>query len=445
MKKITILLLLFIFIFSLYSCKGKNKEVTYSVTIHYDEIVETVSAKENSLVDFDPLNDTNYLFLGWYNEDYSICLNNSPIKSNMDIYAKVVKYGTTFNITFDLDDGIIDKAPPKTYNCGEEITLPSAHKEKGFEFAGWECNGEIITKITDTTYGDLLIKAKWIDLNTYHTITYVLEDDEIYENAITILREGDSLHLGYPTKEYYYFRGWYLEPTFETRIKDIDETNVTDLTLYPLFVEADRLNTYVSYLGDSITTFDGAIPADFLTYYPQGDVTSVDDCWWSLLTKKLQYTLLANDSYSGSKVTNGTMYGASVARLEYLSVNGIDPDVIFINMGTNDYSNGEPVKNFKSSYISMINHIRYMYDDVIIYVLNFPIYSYNGLDTRATEYNNTLKEIADSYNLKYVDIASLFDTRVKHSGNFYAGAHLNKAGMLKVADYIAELIKYKKI
>ena len=39
----------------------------------------------------------------------------------------------------------------------------------------------------------------------------------------------------------------------------------------------------ISFLGDSITTFDGYIPSGYLKYYPSGDVSTVDKCYWKRL------------------------------------------------------------------------------------------------------------------------------------------------------------------
>lgn len=103
---------------------------------------------------------------------------------------------------------------------------------------------------------------------------------------------------------------------------------------------------FISILGDSISTFDGYNPDGFAVYYQgercqQTGVSSVADTWWSQVINRLDGQLLANGSFSGSLVEGaGFPAGSSQKRIDALSDSGMQPDVVIVFMGINDYGWG---------------------------------------------------------------------------------------------------------
>ncbi len=95
----------------------------------------------------------------------------------------------------------------------------------------------------------------------------------------------------------------------------------------------------ISFIGDSISTFAGNVVAGNETYYPAFNVLSVDDTWWMQLIKKTGATLLTNDSWSGSWISNHGS-GSLQTRLKV-----IDPatDICLIMMGANDLQKKAPM------------------------------------------------------------------------------------------------------
>ena len=59
------------------------------------------------------------------------------------------------------------------------------------------------------------------------------------------------------------------------------------LTLMVVVTVAASAQKKVSVLGDSYSTFQGIIPANYSTFYPnnQNDVKEVEQTWWSLYIK----------------------------------------------------------------------------------------------------------------------------------------------------------------
>lgn len=146
---------------------------------------------------------------------------------------------------------------------------------------------------------------------------------------------------------------------------------------------------YLSILGDSISTLDGYNPSGYNVFYdPQNcaraNINGVGDTWWGIISEWYRCELLVNNSWSGSRVTElpnrTTLFpsGCSDERTSGLSANGIDPDVIIIYLGTNDFGYGVKIKPgkiftkptleyFDFAYKTMLQKIRKNYPKAKIY------------------------------------------------------------------------------
>ena len=146
---------------------------------------------------------------------------------------------------------------------------------------------------------------------------------------------------------------------------------------------------WISILGDSISTYEGWIPSGNSIYYPKDDVDNVNKTWWHMLLSKLEAKLCVNQSWSGRRVTDDGATEARAASLgmgklhrevgqtyknldgsEEVATTRINPDVILILLGTNDYNNGVavgeltqrcvfnyPLTSFSDSYYAMLKQI----------------------------------------------------------------------------------------
>ena len=214
------------------------------------------------------------------------------------------------------------------------------------------------------------------------------------------------------------------------------KTNV-DLKLYAKFEKAEKSNMYISFLGDSITTYIDYIPSSYPSYYPtQGcDVNSVEKTWWYQVIEQTNYKLLMNNSYSGSKVTSGDGCGQSIERINNLSFDNESPDIIIIHMGTNDLTNRIPVANFEKSYRNMVQIIRQQCDDAIILVCNLPSMKHQGFLNERLAFNEVINKIVKEENLILIDIAKLI-TEDNYANYLFAGAHPNALGMKLISDEV---------
>ena len=204
----------------------------------------------------------------------------------------------------------------------------------------------------------------------------------------------------------------------------------------------------ISFLGDSITTFKGWIPSQYRTWYDgtKGGIDTVDKTWWKQLIDTLGLELVVNASASGSFISKTDPLDAdatpacNMKRINELSKNGIIPDIIVVNIGTNDFTLGLPVGDwnggalpdpeqvsyakFKESYALMIANIMKTYKTSEIYCCTilqaathasfdkvepnvFPteITSTDGSTVTMYDYNKAIREVADILGANVIDFA----------------------------------------
>ena len=112
--------------------------------------------------------------------------------------------------------------------------------------------------------------------------------------------------------------------------------------------------------GDSYSTFAGYIPKGYACWYSNmrmgdNDVISVGQTWWRQVCDRMGYTLVANNSYSGSTVCNSGYRGEDytdrsfLTRAPLIPPEGDAPEVILILAGTNDSWAGAPIGEVKYS------------------------------------------------------------------------------------------------
>ncbi len=432
-KQLSISLLIIVCLFLLVSCKPK----TYEVSLVYQNNIEKIKVEEGSIFNYGEIPVEGYVFVGWYD-----VLGNKvadyQVNSNVTFTGKYIKEGTVYNISYELNGGSLPDEYPTEYVVGSQISLVNPYGFGDMTFLGWYNQDELITNISSTTFGNLTLVARWDDRNVYYELNYHLDGGVLEEGYSTKYVEGTIYQLPLPTKDGYLFKGWYTDSEYQNRIKKITKEDKQSYDLYAKFEERVRENMYISFLGDSITTFQGYIPDGFATYYPTAgcDVDSVEKTWWYQVVQKTGYKLLVNNSYSGTQVSGGTNYGNSYDRLKYLSKDGIDPDIVIIHMGTNDFTHGVNVTKFKSSYSAMIDKIREEYDDVEIYIINLPYNKYaTSFISPREKYNVALQEISEEKNVELIDITEGINKYNVHEYMF-AGAHPSYKGMTYMANII---------
>ena len=196
----------------------------------------------------------------------------------------------------------------------------------------------------------------------------------------------------------------------------------------------------VSILGDSYSTFQGIIPAEYSSFYPndRNDVVEVEQTWWSLYIKAKGYQLEKNDSWGGTTIC-GTGYGGMdssrnnfIARVDSLG----NPDIIFVFGGTNDawarsplgeyqYSDWtkEDCKKLRPALACLLDMLQKRYPQAEIYSL---------LNSELQEpVNESFREICKHYNVQLIELHDI----EKQNG------HPSISGMRSICDQLQEAIQ----
>ena len=138
------------------------------------------------------------------------CYDGEEITEDITLYTKYTT--NVYDITYNLDDGIVSEANPDTYTIKDEITLHNPSKE-GYTFKGWTGTG-LTEKTMDVTipegsFGDREYTANFEINRSTLTVdpnggTYLdnASSVEITEDYGTIRQMVDSARIGYTFKRY---------------------------------------------------------------------------------------------------------------------------------------------------------------------------------------------------------------------------------------------------
>ena len=232
----------------------------------------------------------------------------------------------------------------------------------------------------------------------------------------------------------------------------------------------------ISILGDSISTFGGISNdgtnantniKDNAVFYPKYEIDKAEKTWWKQAVDSTGMNLLVNNSWSGSKVTNGNgaAYDKRATELHDNTGNnkGTNPDSIAVYMGVNDFDNNVELGSFKElsevyskengyitpesfaqAYAITLHKITQKYGKADVYVFTLP---YNGTNKDAAamdKYNDTIRSIAKYFKCLVVDIAGIDGYEYeKYTSD---GLHPNEQGMDLITDLFVRTLKsvYKK-
>lgn len=219
----------------------------------------------------------------------------------------------------------------------------------------------------------------------------------------------------------------------------------------------------LSILGDSISTFTGYIPSGNAVYYngSKDGVSSVEDTWWKKVINALEMELDTNNSWSGSRVTttNGTQSAGCMTRCENLG----NPDVIIVYLGINDFNNEVALgtydgtntfptttTTFREAYSIMLNKILNKYPKAEILVCTLPYCEKNGdiafpekngNDILLKEFNKSIRDLADLFNVNLIDLAKCgltYQNMYLYMGDYSnsSALHPNSFGHSLIANYV---------
>lgn len=199
-------------------------------------------------------------------------------------------------------------------------------------------------------------------------------------------------------------------------------------------------------IGDSYSTYQNYLLADeAVSYYRDGYIlTSVKDTWWFKMAKRLGMSMLKNDSWSGSTISNSvhetmplasSMVNRVVANFGQARVSEPKANVIFFFGGTNDSSRGLPMGTVKysgwteSDLLETLPALCYCIDTIIkwnlgskiIFILN------SGL---SSTFNDGVNEACAHYGVPVVRLHNIDKT----------SNHPTAAGMTSICEQVCSFV-----
>lgn len=129
-----------------------------------------------------------------------------------------------------------------------------------------------------------------------------------------------------------------------------DDTISEDVGITKEPIKSPLAGKYISFLGDSITTYEGWSNSTTFNstiggngvYYNANSGLTVHDTWWKQLIDTNGMRLCVNNSWNAGRITARNDIPSAKVRSEqlYNDSKEIYPDVIVIYLGTNDIGNG---------------------------------------------------------------------------------------------------------
>lgn len=215
----------------------------------------------------------------------------------------------------------------------------------------------------------------------------------------------------------------------------------------------------ISILGDSISTFSGYIPSGNAAFFPNSFINNVNQTWWKSVINKNSLSLLLNNSWSGSRVTNTrTEEQAGYYRALHMDKDGIIPDIMIIYLGINDFNNNVKLgdyendidtdfptdgSTFKNAYAMMLDNVTKTYPDCKIFTCTLPfsdspktgkVVHRNGNNDTLWDFNNAIRDISNQFGTTIIDLAQTGFNRNNTARVLGDGRlHPNEAGMQLIA------------
>lgn len=277
----------------------------------------------------------------------------------------------------------------------------------------WQSNGNF----NDST--DYKSTMQFLEKGDEYVFVEQINRVAFYDSEFNFL--GVASNLSQIAVEYKYFRITYsssvvVDDKVHIKIKNSLETITSGITI----------------IGDSISTFTGYIPSNFLSHYPNesSDVDSVEKTYWKKIANQFELSV-NNLSYSGSTVSNNnhSLYSRAIKAektLFYLIALGTNDSNRKIELGEYQYDKtieGLDESLFIPAYIKGIKAIKKINPDAKIILVSM------NMDDA---YAYAIKNIAEHYGDMYCDVRNTYTTS--------DGIHPDSNGMDKIASKIIEYL-----
>lgn len=211
---------------------------------------------------------------------------------------------------------------------------------------------------------------------------------------------------------------------------------------------------YISFLGDSITTYNGYSNNTTMnstignndTYYNASKMP-VKDTYWMRVIDTLGMTLCVNNSWNAGRVTDtkqGITSGVERANQLHNDRKNVKPYYVIVYMGTNDVANGVELSLFESAYEEMLGNIKTNYPKAKVYCCTIlPESRTANKSSEVTSYNAAIRSMAKAKGYGVVDFARDISSWNYNSLTFVDDdlrVHPTSSGMEKLSKCIIDTL-----
>ena len=428
-------------------------------------------------------------------------INGEVILENRFYCRLIIAYENDGDVTSSNDfiQNIICNGFVSKINSIENITQ-NLTTEKITIFTTWVANG---INLNGTINQDTTTRCRTNPVFSGDKVGKKLKCLSGYKFRVVYYTDDSPITAGLATS-FHHMSDWItgeaeilLEPNYYVRILlgYVNDETITDVSQFKdvIFITEtvqrldeieNKINSKLtglklSLLGDSISAYIGTIPEGNDYYYngSNSGVSSPQQMWWNVLCEKTGMTPLVINGYSGSGITQLTDTAhinkvpmSDVSRCKNLHSDNVNPDVILIAGGVNDYTyanssqhnpnswNGKttPVSgnSFTETYACMIKDIQDAYPNAIIVCLS-TWFTMRGTDNGYTlvngtgytqaDYDNEIEKVAKIMRVQYINVETCGFNR----NNFYPTyaqdsstipTHPNATGQKVMGEYIANYL-----
>ena len=204
-----------------------------------------------------------------------------------------------------------------------------------------------------------------------------------------------------------------------------------------------------SVMGDSISSFEGTSPENYAVAYPRPDsgVYRRDDMWWAHFERLTGNTMVCNDSYSGSRISetgSRPLWSAFVSDSRIARLKG---DAVIVFGGTNDFgqrSDGAaPLAVFEAAYTLLIKKIRKAMPNAAAYFCvplvrsDWELTEKNDCGWTQLDLQHSVRSVVTAAHTADPNNLAIDLSEIAVDGLLADRLHPNKKGMEALASYIA--------
>ena len=196
-----------------------NEPVKY--TVSFDAEGGSVSPSSKTVYSGSTIGDlptprrSGYIFQGWYTSDGVRVSSSTVVSRNMTVYADWLK-DVTYTVKFNANGGTVSPASASVHNGSSIGSIPTPVRS-GYAFDGWYTAASGGTQVTSSTKvsSNMTVYAHWV---TGIKITFDPAGGAVSPTYAEIKKGGSIGSLPAPTKENYFFNGWYTAKSGGTQV-----------------------------------------------------------------------------------------------------------------------------------------------------------------------------------------------------------------------------------